>query len=82
MIALESNWENPEDSERNTTWTRNAFGQIKEYSTGGSYLNFPGFAEEDEDYLKGTYGKNFKRLKEIKKKYDLGNLFRGNFNIG
>jgi len=81
MIALESNWDRPEDSERNVSWTRDVFDQLKQYSTGGSYLNFPGFADEDEAYLKNSYGKNFERLVGIKKKYDPENLFRGNFRI-
>jgi hypothetical protein len=31
--------------------------------------------------VRGTYGGNFERLQELKKKYDPANLFRLNANI-
>jgi len=37
--------------------------------------------DEGEERVKATYGENFERLKEIKKKYDPDNLFRINQNI-
>ena len=81
MIAIESNWDLPEESDRNIAWTRKVFAELAQYSTGGSYLNFPGFAGEDENYLKEAYGKNFERLSQIKMKYDPENLFHGNLKL-
>jgi FAD/FMN-containing dehydrogenase len=37
--------------------------------------------EEGEDRIKATYGDNYARLVEIKRKYDPTNLFRVNQNI-
>ena len=37
--------------------------------------------DEGEDRVKATYGGNYKRLAEIKAKYDPTNLFRVNQNI-
>ena len=54
---------------------------MKDLTKGGTYLNFPGFAEEGEDLVKSTYGTHYDRLRTVKAKYDPGNLFRGNFNI-
>jgi len=38
-------------------------------------------ADEGDDRIKATYGKNYKRIAAIKKKYDKNNLFRVNQNI-
>jgi FAD/FMN-containing dehydrogenase len=81
LFAIESNWDDPAGSEKNIAWTRKVFQEIKQYSTGGTYLNFPGFNEEKEELVKGAYGKNYERLRTIKRKYDPDNVFRGNFNI-
>jgi FAD/FMN-containing dehydrogenase len=47
----------------------------------GSYLNFPGLAEEGEQLLRGAYGGNFERLQAAKKRYDPQNLFRGTLSV-
>jgi FAD/FMN-containing dehydrogenase len=81
LLGIESNWEKPADSEANLAWTRGVFQDMQQFSDGGSYLNFPGFAEEGERLLRGAYGSNFDRLRAVKSKYDPGNLFRANLNI-
>jgi hypothetical protein len=45
---------------------------MKRFSTGSSYLNFPGFAEERDTLVKGAYGRNYEKLRQIKAKYDPG----------
>jgi FAD/FMN-containing dehydrogenase len=37
--------------------------------------------DEGEDRIKATYGDNYERLVEIKRKYDPTNFFRVNQNI-
>ena len=37
--------------------------------------------DESDDRVEATYGANYKRLAEVKKKYDPDNLFRVNQNI-
>jgi hypothetical protein len=81
LLGIESNWERREESEANIAWTRGVFHDMQRFSTGGSYLNFPGFGEEGENLLRGAYGANYDRLKAIKRKYDPENLFRENLNI-
>ena len=46
---------------------------------GGAYINF--MMEEGEDRIKETYGGNYRRLAQVKRKYDPANLFRVNQNI-
>ncbi len=44
------------------------------------YVNFMD-ADENDDRVQATYGPNYRRLTEVKKKYDPKNLFRVNQNI-
>ena len=61
-------------------WIRDAWEQIRPFSTGGNYINFQ-TADEDEQRVRATYGANFDRLIEVKGVYDAGNLLRVNRNI-
>jgi FAD/FMN-containing dehydrogenase len=81
LVSLDSSWVDPEETERNITWTREAWTALHRYSSGGVYLNFPGFGEEKEELLRAAYGANYERLTELKAQYDPTNLFRMNFNI-
>jgi hypothetical protein len=81
LLNIESNWDELSESDKNVEWTREIFEKVSDFSLGGTYLNFPGFAEEGTNLVKGAYGSNYERLKEIKSKYDPDNLFHGNLNI-
>ncbi|PAZ14423.1 FAD-linked oxidase [Streptomyces sp. SA15] len=81
LFGIEGNWDREADSERNVAWVRDTFADLRHFSTGGVYLNFPGFLEEGEQLLREGYGSNYDRLSEIKAKYDPGNLLRFNANI-
>ncbi|SJM35448.1 FAD-binding oxidoreductase [Mesorhizobium delmotii] len=72
----------PEEPEADTfpQWVRDAWKRIRPFSTGGNYINFQ-TADEDEERIWATYGANFDRLVEVKKKYDPDNVFRSNRNI-
>jgi hypothetical protein len=61
-------------------WIRDAWKRLRPFSTGGNYINFQ-TADEDETRVRATYGANFHRLLEVKKRYDPDNLFRVNRNI-
>jgi hypothetical protein len=69
----------PANNQKITDWTKQYWEAIHPYSAGGAYINF--MMDEGEERVKATYGENFERLKEIKKKYDPDNLFRINQNI-
>ena len=61
-------------------WIRAGWARVRPFSTGGTYINFQ-TADEGDDRIRATYGANFERLVEIKRKYDPDNLFRANRNI-
>jgi len=82
MSSIDGNWENPADNATNIAWVRESFRQIRPYSTGTTYTNFTGQADESASALASTaYGSNMERLRLIKAKYDPDNFFRLNANI-
>jgi hypothetical protein len=81
LLGIEANWEEEPASGENVAWTREVFADLRSFSGGGIYLNFPGFLEEGEQLLREGYGRNYERLVEVKTKYDPTNLFRLNANI-
>jgi FAD/FMN-containing dehydrogenase len=62
------------------TWVRNAHDRLRPFSTGRTYVNFHGH-DEDDARIRATYGANYDRLVELKRRYDPGNIFRSNRNI-
>jgi FAD/FMN-containing dehydrogenase len=81
LIGIEGNWEADSDSDQNVAWVRDVFADMRSFSDGGVYLNFPGFLEEGRELLQAGYGENYERLVDVKTKYDPANLFRLNPNI-
>ncbi|HKJ53415.1 MAG TPA: FAD-binding oxidoreductase [Gammaproteobacteria bacterium] len=83
MYSIDSVWEGAENDAANIGWTRDFWKRMQRYSDNGRmYLNFPGQGEEGEQQLEDTFGAdNFRRLREIKAKYDPDNRFRFNQNI-
>ena len=82
LYSLDTSWTDPADNESATAWTREAWGEMKAFSRGGAYLNFPGQGEEGEALLYASYGSaNYDRLVKLKAQYDPSNLFRLNQNI-
>jgi FAD/FMN-containing dehydrogenase len=78
MLSVDGNWADPAQAEAEIAWVRRVVAGAERFSTGGTYLNFGG--QEDAD-VPAAFGKNLRRLAEVKKKYDPLNLFRVNWNI-
>ena len=60
-------------------WAREFFKAAAPHASGGVYINF--LNEDEADRIAAAYGPNYRRLKEVKAKYDPDNLFRSNQNI-
>ena len=83
LIGVEANWEPREDEtegetddEANIGWARETVNALGRFSSGGSYLNFPGFFEEGDALLRSSHGdRNYERLQEIRRRHDPANLF-------
>ena len=72
----------PADLNTITEWTRGYWNATHPFSAGGAYVNMMMDADDEgSDRVRASYGDNFARLRQIKAKYDPGNLFRVNQNI-
>jgi FAD/FMN-containing dehydrogenase len=81
LLGIEANWEDPAADAANVAWARAVFADAQRFSSGGAYLNFPGFGEEGTALVAPSYGANYERLRVLKAAYDPGNLFQHNLNI-
>lgn len=80
VLNLTSSWESPEDDGANIQWARDAWNDMKSFSTGGTYINFL-TEEEGPERTQAALGKGLQRLAEVKAKWDPKNVFRTNRNI-
>jgi len=73
-------WMDPSEDERNTAWARGFATAMRNFGLG---TGFPNFIEPDEgDRLRASFGEEkYRRLVELKRRWDPGNLFRLNQNI-
>jgi hypothetical protein len=70
----------PAIADRCTAWVRQTYAAMKPFVAPGRYVNY---LDDDEggDAVSAAYGVNYRRLQEIKTKYDPGNFFHLNQNI-
>jgi FAD/FMN-containing dehydrogenase len=80
VLNLTSSWEHAGEDRANIEWAREAWSDMKVFSTGGTYINF---LTEDEgpERTAAALGNGLRRLVGIKAKWDPQNLFRINRNI-
>lgn len=69
----------PANNTKNIQWARDYWTALHPHTAGGGYINF--MMIEGEDAVKRTYADNYKKLAQVKAKYDPKNLFRVNQNI-
>ena len=82
MVSLDGMWSDAGDDAEKVAWVRSAWEDVKQFGTGGVYLNFTGLADEmPSTGVDTAFGRNLLRLGEIKAKYDPDNFFRINNNI-
>jgi FAD/FMN-containing dehydrogenase len=80
VLNIAGSWEQASDDAANMQWARNAWNDMKTFSTGGNYVNF---LTEDEgpERIQAALGKGLARLAKVKAKWDPQNMFRTNRNI-
>lgn len=79
IFNVHGRWEGADDDKRCVGWAREFYNAMEPLSTGGVYVNF--MTEEEGDRVPSAFGSSYKRLVELKKKYDPDNFFRLNQNI-
>lgn len=81
VLNVAASWEDPTQTDEQIAWARGCWSDMQQFSTGGVNVNFL-TGEEGDKRVRAAYGAaNYKRLVEIKNKYDPQNVFRLNQNI-
>ena len=79
VMNVHARWDEADDDARCIAWAREFFGAASPFATGGVYVNF--LTADEGDRVAAAYGPSYRRLSEIKRRYDPDNLFRTNQNI-
>jgi FAD/FMN-containing dehydrogenase len=79
-LLLPSEWVDPADTAKNIAWTKDTFAAVSEHLGAGRWLNYLG-DDQTDDAIRAAYGPNFDRLRDVKRRYDPGNVFHLNHNI-
>jgi FAD/FMN-containing dehydrogenase len=69
----------PANFESLRAWTVECWEALAPYALGGAYVNFTG--DNARAQVRPSYGRNYERLAELKRKYDPDNVFHVNQNI-
>jgi len=72
-------WQSSEKDEEVIAWAREFSKKINPHAAQGVYVNL--LAHDENNRIREAYGNNYRRLGEIKKKWDPENLFWSNHNI-
>jgi hypothetical protein len=80
VLTIPGSWENSNDDNKNIAWVRSVWNDLKEFSTGGTYINYL-TEDEGQERIEAALGGAIKRLSKIKRKWDPENMFRTNHNI-
>ena len=78
-IEVGGHWTDPNQSEEYVQWGRDYWDALEPYTAKELYLNE--LMDEEQEQVTNSYGKNYKRLVDLKNKYDPTNLFRMNANV-
>jgi len=80
VLNIGGSWEQAADDAANIAWARDAWSDMRSFSTGGTYVNF--LTEDDgPERTEAALGKSIARLGKLKAKWDPQNFFCTNRNI-
>ena len=80
VLNIGGSWEQAADDAANIAWAREAWSDMRSFSTGGTYINF--LTEDDgPERTEAALGKSLQRLAKIKAQWDPTNVFRTNRNV-
>jgi FAD/FMN-containing dehydrogenase len=78
-MNVHTRWREASEDAALIGWARDLFEATAKYALGSAYVNF--MPADEGDRIEKVYGPNYHRLREVKWRYDPGNLFRSNQNI-
>ncbi len=79
-LLIPSVWTDPARTGDNIRWTREAHAALGPHLSARRWLNYLG-DDQGDDAVRAAYGPNYERLREVKRRYDPGNVFHLNHNI-
>lgn len=79
-LLVLSEWMDAKDNDACVAWARNSYAAMRPFMGSGRYVNYLG-DDEGGDEVVAAYGPNYRRLQQLKAKYDPDNFFRLNQNI-
>lgn len=79
VLNAHARWRDKADDGACVAWARGLFDTAAPFAMGSAYINF--MPEDESARVETAYGANYRRLAEIKRRYDPDNLFRMNQNI-
>ncbi|MGH6718033.1 MAG: FAD-binding oxidoreductase [Alphaproteobacteria bacterium] len=80
-LVVLSEWIDPTITDRCIAWARETFAAMTPFMAAGRYVNYLDASDEAGDPVAAAYGPNYRRLQELKAKYDPDNFFHMNQNI-
>ena len=81
VLNIQAAWESTQEDPRHLAWAREYWASTRPFSTGSAYINFM-TEDEGEARVRAAYPDEvYARLREVKRKFDPGNVFRGAQNI-
>jgi FAD/FMN-containing dehydrogenase len=79
IMNVHTRWQDAAQDQACIVWARHLFKATAPFASDSVYVNF--MPEDENDRVEKAYGTNYRRLAEIKRRYDPANLFRMNQNI-
>jgi FAD/FMN-containing dehydrogenase len=80
VLNVAGSWEQASEDRANIDWAREAWSDMRPFSTGGTYINF--LTEDDgPERTAAALGTGLRRLAEVKARWDPQNVFCTNRNI-
>lgn len=76
---INASWYEPANAEPAMAWVDRSWTAMKPYSSQGAYINY--LSTDEPAAVKASYGANYARLVQLKRKYDPTNFFHRNRNI-
>ncbi|MDX1746009.1 MAG: FAD-binding oxidoreductase [Halobacteriales archaeon] len=67
-VHIQGHWLDESDDEACVGWTRDLHETLREFGTGGEYVNNQ--TDTDEGRVRAAFGQNYDRLAEVKAKWD------------
>jgi len=79
-LVVISQWMERANTDRCIAWAQQSYARMERFFASGRYVNYLDDDETGDPVVK-AYGPNYRRLQELKSKYDPNNFFHMNQNI-